>query len=295
MKFIVLVLTLNGAHYTSYSQTHASEEYEPLKNWLKNSWLNTSLKYDTAVQASAKIIVYLDFECSADCSAQWENLKTSFENKATMPFEKYLFEKVAFLLNIMPSDVVLKLANHPNDYSPPCFTRRIEFNDSLEIEQANCKDVISSTSVNKRSINPVFFEQKTNLHISDEGIEKIKDSLYQHVYQYFKKLNPACSIYKTRALDINSISFIVENLKNEVIPRGALNFKSIEILQFIIDCVPHNEYVTLNLRLNGRYGSDVMRPWNLNGYNDMEIMYKAELQKYADVFTNDKIPLWLKN
>ncbi len=290
----LLIITLKGLSQTRNDSLNISTNISAFRNWLSKSWSKDYLIYDTTEISDNKLYLSILLICSNNCTAKWNNLKRSFDLFSTRCFEENILDKASFLLELPRDSIIIRIYNKTTNEAIPCFYRGIKYNDSLIITSADCKDLSSQSTLDYQNFNPFFSMKNIQMSIIDKKANEILDFLYSKCYSYYKSKGPEIKIYRLNSQPY-SITFEVRNLNNEVIPATRVSlFRSTEVLRFTISCNMHSSNAFFQTIINGKFGSDLLKPTNERGYNDMENEYKTELQNYVTEFSNNRLLEWLK-
>ncbi|MCK6693426.1 MAG: hypothetical protein L6Q97_15180 [Thermoanaerobaculia bacterium] len=279
------------------------------QRWLDFEGLGPTLRAH-ALEADTMVVLYLGFGYADrdSAAAAWAPLKTRYDSLAGMPLEKRLLVRAAAVFDTDLDHVAVKLYDTYDYGAVECFYRGIYVaGGALRVDSNGCRgpktDYITITP-------PDLGRARPTLQARGKGKRTGRHAVLGQAKAFLEQRYGAKNCAGRRvqlaflqdAPNLDALEAEVLNLCDEVIREGQpslcavlqtfgydCNWKKNEKLHILLTYhkLGGAEGFTLDISLEGRYGSGFFETVGRRGYKDMEVDFNEELTTYLRLFKRD--------
>jgi hypothetical protein len=328
--YIFILLLFSQSIFAQTYDLKSADVYKNLEpkyeEWLLISGLGQYLKVTGSDTEDGKLSLYLGFRFLGNDSATvaWDSLKTNFIAINNFPIEEHLYRSMINIMKINPEYANLQIYSNDANGNVGCFYRGIYYDKAekqIKWEEQNCMSskpdniVLELDEIKKGKLMKFVNKNET---INNQLMQK---AVYEKILAYSKeKYSKKISSPDDFTYDItnpNVLTFKVKELRSEVFADetnsfvaetvnwfGAItgfattkeDWRTIEELHFTIRylAASDNKSFTVDINIDGRYGSGFHEIKKWNQMYDMEKDFDYELLEYQNNFAN-KIYVQLQN
>jgi len=263
-----------------------------MDQWLKGQgWSSFIGVHEVEIREDSLLVFFefkkddLDWQVNA-----WNKLKETYESVSPLRFEQFLFYRALHFMEVQDANlhVVFYSGYDYEGWNRPFYRGIFWDGIKVAVEEDNPKAKVGYIEVGEvitdRLRNPASC--KINKRVA-------KTVLYDQIYQLAKgRFNsPKCYFGRPsmgKLEDYETLRFEVFNVCNEVLPTVGIISKKTkrEALSFVISVVEEEDRLLVLVSVDGTYGSGNRPSAPLSNFNDMEIEYGDELQRYAIEMAN---------
>ncbi len=280
--------------------TYFLQQKDEYQRWLVHTGLGRFLRVQDMRIAQEHVHLYLGFHTSnADTIADiWGQLKAAHEAQPGPKFEESLLFRMSNLMGLRQQAAVIEIYDTYDLGRESLFFRRIYFKDGrVEVQEGNPR------GEKNRYIHIRPSDIKTGSQAGKTAFAKqyTKDYVFEQIVKFAqqKYAQSPCELRKPAVrpkphedylrFDVSDLCReVVKDAQNPTICKWLnrlgynCNWTTRELLSYTFLYLPTNEGFTLHLTLEGRVGSGYYDTVKRNGYMDMELDFKEELEAYAD-------------
>lgn len=232
----------------------------------------------------------------------WRDLKIAFEKTHPLILEQELFYKMAHMMEVRQSVANVQIYDTYDLRKEPLFSRAIYFeNDSVKVESSNPKSQTREVDIQIDDFSKMKKMSKAEFQKKFDR-ESVYDSIVQYATKKYEQKKCEDRSPKLRILETGTtLRFEINDLCREVLTDEAnpllcqilqkfgydCNWAKRELLTFTIVQRPIDNGFQLSIEIDGKYGSGFYEKVRRGGYMDMEIDFKAYLERYADEFKEE--------
>ena len=235
---------------------------------------------------------------SADSAVwAWKRLKKDYEQTNSRTLEEVLFLKMAHLMEVDFSQIVLNIRNKHLSSELPSVDVDIfldTLNKKIVVEGDFRSEVKDSVDIPAYRLSKQYNHKDTIFKVlnSPHDLQDfIARKLEVKFNQYFSSKTE--DGFKGKSLN-KPFVYTVYNIKSIVVPPSYFNVTNPrELITYRIEVKKEKEKIKVFCTIDGKYGSGLFVPRLTGGYGDMFPKYKEELMLYTQQFMTNVLSEWI--